>query len=594
MNDETVQSTGMRGFIADVWRMVIFRPVRFGTLDLSAHSRSVAGIAVGVAVLYGITVASILLANPLRSASSLKTSVNSGGFITVPSLLVPAVLCLLGVAFGLLLAGSQRSPWWRRILYLVVVWGALVSISGIAAGVGSSRALSITGAVLSAAILLYCGAMWAGRTRAAWDAVILVMLASGIMLAAHRSIILQDLIGAQSGELITVSLLLAEVSALALPIAYLSGVNAAAFGVSIIGWSGADIGRRAAGWVGAAVVAVVLVWQWQSLAREVIEDAQAIGFLLRESLGAAVLFAMGALVWRLVHLGRRERVKSSVDVAAASVVLALPVAYGITSPAFIAALLGSLGASLGTLLPDQVMSPVNFLLGVVGTSAFVTTTRVLVVVGLVLGAVVLVRRATPLLGAIAAVDALVLATFFWGPLVVPDWMWTPSSVGNVGLLTATVLVVVWSARRSWDRSRLSFVLVLALLSALVRQADFFAVPVGFMIGASAVAVLIVGLVWGFLTDGGDVHEDAPGFPRDRRLITLLGEFLFAITVVAWAVIGKDVGTSASLSGVSTQALLTLGTALIISVVLASAVPWLGKPSRNEASLLGVGSHGGQG
>lgn len=601
MSDETASATGPRGFLADlrefladVWRMVIFRPIRYGTLDLSAHARSVAGIAVGVAILYGLTVASIILANPLRSVSSLKTSATSSGFVTVPGLLVPAVLCLLGVAFGLLLAGSQRSPWWRRILYLVVVWGALVSITGIAVGVGSSRPLSLTGAVLAVAILLYCGAMWSGRTRTAWDAVILVVLSSGILLAAHRSIVLQNLIGTESGELITVSFVLTQVASLALPIAFLSGVNSSAFGVSLIAWSGADIGRRAAAWLVAVVVIVVLGWQWLSLAREIVDDTGVLGPLLREGLGATVLLALGAIVWRLAHRGRRQRTTSSVDVAAASITVALPVAYGITSPAFIGALLGALIASLGTLLPDQVVGPVGSLLDIVGTNAFTITTRVLVVVGLVVGAVLLIRRGRALLGAIAAVDALVLATFFGVPVVAPDWVWTPSSVGNVGLVAATGLALLWSARQAWDRSRLSFLLVLALLSALVRQADFFAVPIGFLIGASAVAVLIVGLVWGFLTDGGNVHQDAPGFPRDRRLLTVLGEFLFATTVVAWAVIGKDMQSSSALAGVSTQALLTLGSALIICVVLASAAPGLRPWRQAHVEDAGVNSHGGKG
>ena len=274
--------------------------------------------------------------------------------------------------------------------------------------------------------------------------------------------------------------------------------------------------------------------------------------------------------------------------------VAVPVAYGITSSAFIGALLGALVASLGTLAPDQVVGPLSSVLDVVGSNAFVTTTRVLVVVGLVIGAAVLARRGSVLLAAIAAVDSVVLATVFWVPLLLPDWAWTPSSIGNVGLVVATVLAVVWSVLRRWSPDRFAFLLVLALLSALVRQADFFALPLGFVIGASAVALLIVGLIWGFLTDGGDAHEDAPGFPRDRRLLTLMGGFLFAITVVAWAVIGKDVGTSTTLSAVSAVALRTIGSAMIIAVVMASASPWLMNRREADARVAGVSSHGAEG
>jgi hypothetical protein len=223
-----------------------------------------------------------------------------------------------------------------------------------------------------------------------------------------------------------------------------------------------------------------------------------------------------------------------------------------------------------------------------------TATRVLVIAGLAVGAALLVRRGSVLLGAIAGVDAVVLATYFWVPSAISDWMWTPPSIGNVGLVVATVLAVAWTIRRTWDGARMSFLLVLALLSSLVRQADFFALPVGFLIGASAVAVLVIGLVWGFLTDGGGAHQDTPGFPRDRRLLTVLGEFLFATTVVAWAVIGKDVGMAATLSSASAQAVLTLGSALIISVLLASASPWMRVRRPEGARGDAVDSHGGQG
>lgn len=584
-------NVGLRGFVLDLWRMVFVRPIRYGTFDLSAHSRGVAGIAVGVGTLYAITVASIVFANPLRSLSTLNVFVSGTEFVAIPGLLIPAVLCLLGVAFGLLLAGSQRSPWWRRILYLIVVWGALISVAGLSVGLGSRGPLAIACAALSAVVLLYCFAMWTGRTSPAWDAVILVVLASGILLAAYRAVVLQALVGTGSGELITVSFILAQVSSLALPIAFLSGVNATEFGVSLIAWGGADLGRRTAGRLLApALVVLVLGWQWQALVRECIDDSGSVSAMLRQGVGAALLIALCLAIWRVAHRRVADPVTAPVEVGTGSVRLALPVAYGFTAPAFIAALLGALAASLNPLVSSQVTSALTSLIDILATDAFTNATRVLVVAGLGVGSVLLVRRGAALLGAIAGVDSLVLATYFWIPPEASDWMWTPSSIGNVGLVIATVLAVAWSIQRTWDKRRMSFLLVLALLSALIRQADFFALPLGFLIGASAVAVLVIGLVWGFLTDGGGVHGDAPRFPRDRRLLTVLGEFLFATTVVAWAVIGKDVDMSSTLSGVSSQAVLTIGSALVICVVLAAAPMPLRRGKRSDTVPADAGSH----
>ncbi len=585
----------VRTFLADLWRIVIFQPVREGTLSLKGHSRGVAGIVLGVTALYVLTVASILFANPIRSASSLRTSVNATGFVAVPSLLLPAVLCLLGIAFGLLLAGSQQAPWWRRILYLAVVWGALISVVGICVGLGASRSLAITSVVLAFVVLAYCIVMWFGRTAPAWDAVVLVVLTSGILLAAYRSLVLQALLGTESGELITVSFILTQVASLALPGAFLSGVNATAFGVSIVSWSGDDIGRRAVWWFVGAIVVFVLGWQWISFGMGVGSGLDAVGSLAREGVAAFVLLSACTLVWLSVRRRRASSEDSSpVDVAAACVGVAIPVAYGVTSSAFIAALLSALVASLNTVVPEQVIAQISALLDLVASNAFITTTRVLVVAGLAVATLVLLRRGSHLIAAIAGVNALVVATTFWGGQIAPDWPWTPSSLGNIGLIYATFLGLWWTARRSWDRDRAAFILVLCLLSALVRQADFFAVPLGFVIGASAAALLIVGLIWGFLTEGGEAHEDSPRYPKDRQMLVLLGSFLFAITVVGWAVIGKDVGTSLLLSAAATQGLQMLGSAMIVVVVLASASPWMSRPGKEaDARSSAVPSHGVQ-
>ena len=132
-------------FVSDLWRITIFQPVRYGTLDLGVHSRGVAGIAWAVVLLYTLTIASIIFAGPLRSSSPLLSSIGATSAAVVPTFLLPAALCLLAVAFGLLLAGSQRAPWWRRILYLIVIGAVLATVAAVGSGLGSSVALSRIG-----------------------------------------------------------------------------------------------------------------------------------------------------------------------------------------------------------------------------------------------------------------------------------------------------------------------------------------------------------------------------------------------------------------------------------------------------------------
>ena len=563
---------GIGRFLQDLWLIVLFRPVRHGTLDLGPHARGVAGIAWAVAVLYGLVVVSIVLANPLRSVSDLESSISDTAFLVVPTFLLPAVLCLLGISFGLLLAGSQQAPWWRRILYLVVVGGALASVVGICIGLGSSRELAWASAILLGLALLYSIAIWTGRTSASWDGFIMVVLASGILLATYRSLVSQQLLGASSGELVTISLVLTQVATLAIPVAFLSGVNAAALGVSLASWSGEEVGRRSVPVVGAVLVVVVLGWQWVVVVGRLLGGAGGWASGAREVAAATVLLGLCALAWRLCHRGAPAPDTSPVDVAASCVAVAVPVSYGVTAAAFLSALIGALGVSLSLAFSDAVASPFLQLLDIVGSLAFLEGVRVAVVGGLLIGAVVLARRGASILAAVAGIDAIVLATFYWTGRFLPGWEWSPTALGDVGLVIATALAVAWTVRRRWSRERSGFLILLVLLSALVRQADVLAVPLGFLIGASAAALLVVGLVWGFLTDGGQAHEDSPRFPRDRQLLTLLGTFLFAITIVAWAVIGKDVDTSIVLADAGGQAVWTLGSAMVITVVLSALTP----------------------
>lgn len=564
-------------FISDLLRIVIFQPVRYGTLALGSHSAGVAGITWAVTLLYGLTVASILMANPLRSVSPIQAQIDATSNLVVPAFLIPAVLCLLGISFGLLLAGSQRAPWWRRVLYLVVVGAILGSVAAIGAALGQGGALSwATVAVLLVAIA-YVVLMWLRRTRPAIDAIVLVSLSSLTLLLTYRSLVLQSVLGSGGEQTVTAaSLILQQVATLALPVAFLSGINAAALGISVVAWGGEELGRRAAMWVSLLVAGIALGLQWVFIARDAIMDSSAVPGRVTRVVAAVVIIAVCWIMWRLCRGRGGARDVSPVRVSSSGVAVAVPVSYGVTAAAFIGALVGAVVIALQLVASPEAAKPLMGLLDLTGSTAFSSAVRVAAIVGLLLGAVVLVRRGERLLAEVAAVYAVILGSVYI-TVIPPEWFWTPSAVGDVGLIAATGCAIAWTARGSWHRGRAAFILTLAFLSALVRQADFFAVPLGFLIGASATALLIVGLVWGFLTDGGEAHENAPRYPGDRQLLVLLGTFLFGAAIVAWAVLGKVVATTLLLSEVSALALQTLGTALIIVVIFeASGLAFRGR------------------
>ena len=553
-------------FFADLWVVVFYRPVRYGTLYVRWHSRAVGGITWAVAVLYALIVVSIVYANPLRSSAEFETLVDATSSKAVPTFLIPAALCLLGVSFGVLLAGSQRSPWWRRILFLAVIAGILTAVTGIAFSNGTGGILAWTCVVLLGLTLAYVLLMWLAPTRPGPDTLILVVLCDGILLASYRSLVNQTLFDNFSGTFLVVSLVLGFLGTLAIPMAFLAGVSATSLGVSFVAWTGDAIGERAATWFSLILGGVVLAWQWVSFVRGWPEDPPLTR--LTSLLAALLVVIVCVAVWLACHRGERWPEGRPTTVAAAAATVAVPICFGIAALPIVAAILGMLGVTLGTLLSPAVIDPFYTVLDALSTDNAVTLNRAAVVVGLAIGAVVLVRRSRPLFAAIAAVDAVVIASTFFLPLLPGGWFWTAPRLGDVGMAIATFLLVLWAVRRELQPHRVAFLLVLILLSALVRQADFFALPLGFLIGASTTALLIFGLAWGFLTDGGAVHEDGPSFPRDRQLLVLLGYYLFSIVIVAWAVIGKDVDIARVLGDDTALSVRMLGSAMIMAVVLA--------------------------
>lgn len=556
-------------FFADLWGVVLYQPVRYGTLYVRWHSRSVAGIAWAVAILYAAVVVSIIAANPLRSASELETVVDATTSKAVPTFLIPAALCLIGVAFGLLLAGSQRSPWWRRLLFLAVVIGVLVSVTAVGFSSGTGGILAWTGVVLLLLTVGYVLVMWLAPTRPGADTLILVILCDGIFLVSYRSVVNQTLLSNSSATLLVAGLVLGFLASLAIPLAFLSGVSAASLGVSLVAWTGDALGERAATWFSLIVVGVVLSWQWIALARGWPDEDLATR--LTSLLAAAMVVVVSAALWWACHRSERWPEGRPATVSTAAVVVAIPVCFGLAAIPIIGSVTGMLGVTLGSLLSPDVVQPFFAALDILGSDNAVTLNRAAVVVGLAIGAVVLARHSLPLFAAIAAVYSVAIGTTFFLPLLPGGWFWTPPDIGDVGMVLGTVLLASWALRRELQPHRVAFLLVLVLLSALIRQADFFAVPLGFLIGASTTALLIFGLIWGFLTDGGSAHEDGRSFPRDRQLLVLLGTYLFTIVIVAWAVIGKDVATARLLADDTALSVRMIGTGLILAVVLACAL-----------------------
>lgn len=562
-------------FFATILRDVIVDPVRDGTLKLRDHPPAIAGIVWVVAAAAGITIAGIVFANPLRTHSEVIAVVDESGSSIVPAFLVPAILFVLALAIALVLAGSQRMRLWLRVVLFLACTGVLGDLIASSTTAGQSR--SWLPWITLTMLVAYCFLMWAGRTRIAADFFILLVLSMVITLWSYHGFVSGNALMDARFDLVAMSTLMTTLNALAMPAAFGSGLSAAQLGVSLAVQTGVFAARRTTIVAASIVLVAVIAHQFVFSAMDLGERWSAVGpvDVLGAAAGATLIVGLCVLVWWLVHraCGRWTVVEDGVSEIASTA--ALPIGYALMAPLLISTAIAIFGATLTLGGSAAVQSRVVALVHAFGGETAVTTARVGVIIGLVATGGWMVHRRRPRAAAVFLIDAVMLAAMIFAVsrMRAAHVNWSVEDLGNIGLVIGTVLFGYWVLRRAITPDRLVLVYSIVLLSALVRRADYFDLPFGFLIGGSAVALLLIGLVWGFLTGGAGTHEDRPHSPRDASLLLFLGTFLFSIATLAWSTIGKQVELARELSGKAALGLVTLGTGYVIVCVLDTVHSW---------------------
>lgn len=557
----------LRDFVSTVLGVAVITPVREGTLRLRDHPPAIAGITWVTSGVIAILLVGLVAANPLRATTGLIAVTDESGNSILPAFLVPAILFLLALAIALVLAGTQRLLPWQRILLLVASTAILAALIRSSALVVSDRSTGWIPWVLLAALTGYCLLIWTGRTRAAADFVVLLVLTMAIAVWSYRGFTA----GAKEidirFDLATTTTLMLTLTTLAMPVAFTSGLAATKFGASILEQAGGFTARRTSTGIASVILLAVCLHQIVSIAPEFIGRWSELGPLgaLGGIAGGVVTIGLCALVWRLTHRFAGARTAEH-DVSSLATVAALPVAYALTAPLIASNLLALIGS---VIVAGPGQRGVVDAMGRLGGETAVGLMRAAVVVGLLVAGVWMTTRHRPRMAAILVIDAIMLAVVLFGVPVLQSahLAWKVDDLGTIGLAVGIALFARWAVRGSLTPQRLTLLFTIVLLSGLIRQGDFFEVPFEFLIGASTITVLVVGLAWGFLTDGGETHEDGPRSPRDGKLLFFLGRVLFSITIAAWAVIGKQIDQAEQLGRTAELAVLTIGTAFLIVRVL---------------------------
>ncbi|MCA1943293.1 MAG: hypothetical protein LDL15_06765, partial [Yonghaparkia sp.] len=139
-----------------------------------------------------------------------------------------------------------------------------------------------------------------------------------------------------------------------------------------------------------------------------------------------------------------------------------------------------------------------------------------------------------------------------------------------------------SARRQLDYRRLALLLTALLLSAAAAWRDVLADPLSAVIGASGLALVLFGFVWGFLTDADITHGHSRAYPRPARVLLFLANAVFGVTVLAYGALARSVDAGIDLDAFAQFGDQLLGTAVILAAVMAvwaAAVSADSRPAR---------------
>lgn len=145
------------------------------------------------------------------------------------------------------------------------------------------------------------------------------------------------------------------------------------------------------------------------------------------------------------------------------------------------------------------------------------------------------RRGIWQVGALAA-TFVILQAFSLAAAVVPVDLHlsiTPTAIA-VWLHLALVAATVWVlADGQWRPRSAALLLGVAAAQTLGDFRFILDDPLAALFGASAVAALLIGLMWRLLTDGEFTHEESRLLPRDSRILLYLASAGFAITFLVF-------------------------------------------------------------
>jgi len=574
------------------WRGLVVEPIRRGRLRDTDWPVGLAPIVTVGVVAFCFAVLIILASPAIREFVPLTVSVTST-VLSLPRLLLMTIFWLVILSLALLQTAVIHTRRRTTIVVTTVSSLAVLFIGSLDFGVDGGGGFSLTagkivsvGAVAGLVLLIALRR----RTRFVWweFPAVLGIIGGVAVIALGGSAAATAPFGFDFAPT-AASLVMTSIGLLAVPAALAAGVAVAEFAVnaatSAVGALEKPRARQAAASVVMTipivlVVAFGLVVAWR-IAEIVAGAAFGVGAVIEPAdfpLTLVVVGVVAALWWALARIRGTSRTGID-DVMNRLDDVGFPVAAALTI---------TLAPVVVILLSAQVLVAWGFDGNAVGGAFFVadllrgsdaqTIQRLLVGIGLLVASVLTARRGSrgvpELLAAIAVVTLVGVLPSIAGQAA----SWSFEALAAIIAIGTLALTLVSAIRRQLDARRLAMLTIALLLSAAAAWRDVLADPLSVVIGASGVALVLFGFVWGFVTDADITHRGSAGYPTPARVMLFLANSVFGVTVLAFGTLARDVGVAIDLDVFAQIGDQLLGTALIMCAVMAV---WAGTLERNS-------------
>lgn len=529
--------------ITTMVNQVFVHPVRDGSIRAAwpAGLRPIA--VVGIAA-YVVAVGLVLGSDWIRASVELTDQLGSD-LPPQPRAVLWVTFALTALSISLGQAGAIHSRPWVR--WGVTVFTVLVLLLATTPDYSwAARAYSI---VASIGLIVFV-ALRGTRSRVFrwWEFVIVVAIVFSSFAVSIAVISAQSLPLGYDFVPIVVSLVIVTVGQLALPAALAAGAAIAELAVSIsvaLVTSVRDRLGLAALYVVLAIVVVWRVWDlWPYVAELVADPLSEVRGLV---MAALFLAAIGAswLLLRRVRGGTGRPTAAALIATLASTSLLIAAFLTPTIPGTLVSLGGLVALSYGA--PGWVEGIVGVATGLSVSSIAIGATRVIIGLALIVVAVVLARRGRRVLPELLVAVGFTQAVLGAGNLAGMPLLWSPDGLSLVATAAAVVLGIWMLVIRTATVNRVAAVTGALLVAALFAHRDFLADPLTAVgLGIASTAIL-VGLVWSFLTGFAVAREHSLKYPLPSRVMLVLANSLFAVTVLAFGFLSRDPDSTVNLA-----------------------------------------------